>query len=249
MEEKVIFFTTCKPFEGDDAWRQEQAIKSWLALKVNKKIIVMGNDKGVKEICEKYNLIHIPNIRNLQGVPYVYSMYETAWKYGDDKDFFIWTNCDMIYFQDMVETIEKFKIKRDSENINKFILVGQRHDWYKPRMLDNFNGKEIYEKEKSNLKLHAQCGIDYVIHNKELYKDIYPKNLVIAGTRHDMVMVGIAVNNNFFTGDITNSVFALHQEHNKDNGRRIIKKLMRNNHSLGYLPMMGIEKCKFKLIF
>ena len=30
---KLIMFTTCKPFIGDDSWRQEQAIKSWNLLK------------------------------------------------------------------------------------------------------------------------------------------------------------------------------------------------------------------------
>ena len=247
MKEKIIFFTTCKPFEGDDAWRQEQALKSWMDLKVDKKILVMGNDKGVKEICEKYNLIHIPEIRNLDGVPYVYSMYEKAWEYGNEKDFFIWTNCDMIYFDDMVKSIEKFKIRRDNQNIKNFILVGQRHDWYEPRVLENFDKNKLLKNEKNNLKLHGTNGIDYVIHNKEIYKGIYPKNLVIAGMRHDMVMVGMAIQKNFYTFNATNNIFALHQEHNKDNGRNIIKKLVNNNSSLGRLPMMGIDKCKYKL--
>ena len=60
---KLIIFTTCKPFEGDDAWRQEQAIKSWTLLQgMEKKIIVVGNEKGTKEICDKYDLIHEPEI-------------------------------------------------------------------------------------------------------------------------------------------------------------------------------------------
>ena len=61
---KLIIFTTCKPFIGDDEWRQAQAIKSWILLEnIEKKIIIMGNDEGTKEICEKYNLIHEPNIK------------------------------------------------------------------------------------------------------------------------------------------------------------------------------------------
>ena len=68
---KIVIFTTCKPFEGDDAWRQEQAIKSWTLLEgMEKKIIVVGNDKGTKEICDKYNLIHEPQVRNISGIPY-----------------------------------------------------------------------------------------------------------------------------------------------------------------------------------
>jgi len=44
---KLIIFTTCKPFIGDDAWRQEQAIKSWTLLKnIEKKIIFRHLDIG-----------------------------------------------------------------------------------------------------------------------------------------------------------------------------------------------------------
>ena len=37
---KLVIFTTCKPFIGDDAWRQEQAIKSWTLLEgIEKKLL------------------------------------------------------------------------------------------------------------------------------------------------------------------------------------------------------------------
>ena len=81
---KLIIFTTCKPFINDDAWRQEQAIKSWTMLEgMDKIIIVMGNDKGTKEICQKYNIIHEPEVKNLYGVPYLHAMFEIAIKYAD----------------------------------------------------------------------------------------------------------------------------------------------------------------------
>ena len=54
---KLIIFTTCKPFIGDDAWRQEQAIKSWTLLEgIEKKIIIIFT-KGFNSIV--YNHISI----------------------------------------------------------------------------------------------------------------------------------------------------------------------------------------------
>ena len=96
---KLIIFTTCKPFINDDSWQQEQAIKSWTLLaNIEKKIIILGNDEGTQEICEKYNLIHEPDIKTLDGVPYLYEMFLTANKYADEDDVMLWTNSDMIYF-------------------------------------------------------------------------------------------------------------------------------------------------------
>ena len=113
---KLIIFTTCKPFIGDDAWRQEQAIKSWTLLEgIEKKIIILGNDEGTKEICDKYNLIHEPDIRTLQGVPYLYDMFLIANNYANDEDVMLWTNSDMIYFQDMIDNILSFKKYRPNE--------------------------------------------------------------------------------------------------------------------------------------
>jgi hypothetical protein len=45
---KLVIFTTCKPFIGDDSWRQEQAIKSWTLLtNIEVKIIIIGESEGV----------------------------------------------------------------------------------------------------------------------------------------------------------------------------------------------------------
>ena len=83
---KLIIFTTCKPFVGNDAWRQEQAIKSWILLKgIEKMIIILGNDKGSADICKKYELdTSGPDVKTLNGIPYLNSMFEIAREYGDD---------------------------------------------------------------------------------------------------------------------------------------------------------------------
>ena len=74
---KLIIFTTCKKFLGDDKWRQEQAIKSWTLLKgIEIKIVIIGNDEGTEELCNKYNLIHEPKVKSFVNMPYLKSMFE-----------------------------------------------------------------------------------------------------------------------------------------------------------------------------
>ena len=37
--------------------------------------------------------------------------------------------------------------------------------------------------------------------------------MVIAGTRHDMIMLGVGINKNYFTCDITSTCPVIHQNH------------------------------------
>ena len=231
---KVIIFTTCKPFIGDDAWRQEQAIKSWTLLEgIDKIIIVVGNDKGTKEICEKYKLIYEPVVKNLEGIPYLHSMLEIAVNYADEDDYLLWTNSDMIYHNDIIKNIIAFEAIKKDKQIKNFVLVGGRFDWHNPQILSDLskehfmsnihitqiiNNKSItdvcqLDSKKYECSPHALCGIDYVIHSPTTFINNIDKNLVIAGTRHDMILVGTAITNNFYTCNITNTAFVIHQNH------------------------------------
>ena len=239
---KLVIFTTCKPFIGDDEWRQEQAIKSWTLLEgIEKKIIIIGNDKGTKEISEKYNLIHEPNIKTLEGVPYLYEMFLIANKYVNDDDIMMWTNSDMIYFQDMITTILNFKHQKPDEK--NYLLVGSRIDWHNPKKLEKISKEGFFEKinlkNKSSINiekidslynecsLHQPTGIDYVIHSKTTFLNNIDPNLVIAGTRHDMIMLGVGIDKKYFTCDITNSCPVIHQNHGY--GSKILSQLKNNN--------------------
>ena len=263
---KLIIFTTCKPFIDDDAWRQEQAIKSWTLLEgIEKKIIIIGNDKGTKEICEKYNLIHESIVRNLDGVPYLYSMFEIANKYAKENDVLLWTNADMIYFNHIIDIIINFKQTICEKN---YLLIGRRIDWFNPTILDSLNyntfknninmNKETTNKitkinsDKYECALHAMCGIDYVIHSKSTFVDKLDKNLVIAGWRHDMILVGVGIHNNIFTCNISDVNPCIHQNHdyignNKSKPPSHHNKLWVNNQRcLGI--QRSIHEAPFELI-
>ena len=244
---KLIIFTTCKPFIGDDAWRQEQAIKSWTLLQgIEKKIIILGNDEGTKEICDKYNLIHEPGIKTLQGVPYLYEMFLIANEHANDDDVMLWTNSDMIYFQDMIDNILSFKKHKPNEK--NYLLVGGRIDWYNPKILEKLDKQHFYnninlnnkyidvnirfvESKKFECSNHPLCGIDYVIHSKSTFLNNLDPNLVIAGTRHDMIMLGVGLDKKYFTCNITDTCSVIHQNHGYNNVSQDKINILRTNNS------------------
>ena len=58
----VTIFSTPKPFTGLNKIIQWNAIKSWKNLGEDYEIILLGNDKGVKEICDELDLIHLHQV-------------------------------------------------------------------------------------------------------------------------------------------------------------------------------------------
>ena len=257
---KLIIFTTCKPFVGDDVWRQEQAIKSWTLLKgIEKMIIILGNDKGSADICKKYELIHRPDVKTLNGIPYLNSMFEIAREYGDDNDYFLWTNSDMIFFNDMIVNILYFNEFKKIKSINNFLLIGQRYDWHNPKILKNLTKENFINNSKMNNKktvdvckmdssyneysLHAPTGIDYVVHSKTTFLDNFDKNLVIAGTRHDMILVGTGLQLNYFCCDITKTNTVIHQNHGYPGGALVRRSIVRNKLQPNNARCKGIMAC------
>lgn len=252
---KLIIFTTCKPFLNDDAWRQEQAIKSWTLLNIEKKIIIIGNDHGTKEICEKYNLIHEPEIKTLHNVPYLHEMFLIANKYADQDDVMVWTNADMIYNSTMIDSILAFKSK--FADLNNYLLVGQRIDWHNPKVLDDLSYEHFIKNMNTNTDketdnspqykctLHAPSGIDYLIHSRTTIVNNIDKNLVIAGTRHDMILLGSGLTNNHFTCDITATNVVIHQDHGYKDTIELLGKLKANNNKCTGVQRY-ITECKYK---
>ena len=262
-KKRIVFFTTCKPFIGDDAWRQEQAVKSWSLLthqNFDIKIVVIGNDEGVSAICEKYGAIHRTDVKTYSNVPYLHSMFDIACEYVvDSEDVLIWTNADMIYNTDLISNIVAFESYKSANKIKNFALIGQRYDWHNPSILHSLNKQDfldninITEREititphgptgkmaympiedaqpasvKYECSLHQACGIDYVVFNKDTLLGKFDKNLVIAGARHDMIVVGAALQSGFVF-DISATNFVVHQDHGYYGRGDLVEVLMKNN--------------------
>jgi hypothetical protein len=161
----------------------------------------------------------------------------------------------------MITTILNFKQQKPYEK--NYLLVGGRIDWYNPKELEkidknyfvnniNLNNKYIdgnirfIESDKFECCYHPMCGIDYVIHSKTTFLNNIDPNLVIAGTRHDMIMLGVGINKKFFTCDITQTCLVIHQNHGyyyKD-----LIKLKNNNFKCAGLQKSVVDS-PYKSVF
>jgi hypothetical protein len=103
----LTIFSCPKPFTNPHInIIQRNAIKSWTLLKPKPEIILLGNDKGVSEICKEFNLIHIPEIeRNEYGTPLLNSIFSEAEKVASYQ-LMCYINADIILMSDFMKAIE-----------------------------------------------------------------------------------------------------------------------------------------------
>ena len=96
----VTLFTIPKPFAGDDAVRQRNAIGSWRQAFPGCQILLFGDDAGVAEAAAELGVEHLPGIAcNELGTPYLNWAFDTA-KTRARHDTLAYVNADIIFLPD-----------------------------------------------------------------------------------------------------------------------------------------------------
>ena len=165
----ITIFTIPKPFiDPHIKIIQTNAIKSWLLLKLTPEIILYGDDQGVGEIADELKIRHISNVKKNQfGTPLLNDIFEKTQEIANNE-IICYVNCDIIFFQDVIETIKIAK------NLKKYLLLGQRWDYDQKEFLDFSNDwqKQLKERVIKNGSLHPPFGSDYFIFKKGLLKNM-----------------------------------------------------------------------------
>ena len=113
---KLIFVTTCKPFtDSNSKIIQEQSILSWKKLhgykNISTKIIILGNEQGIQNFCNLNHFIYRNDFKKFIKFPYISEMLRIANEYADNDDVIIWCNSDIIFTNNLLDTILSFKNK------------------------------------------------------------------------------------------------------------------------------------------
>src|SRR3989338_9354907 len=119
----TLFFVP-KAFEGNFAIIQENAIKSWITvIDPRPQIILLGNEKGAKDICTKYNLIHIPHIKkNIFGTPLLSDIFNKAQNRASNS-IILYINSDIILTDNLDRIASKLAHKH-----KQFLASGRRYE-------------------------------------------------------------------------------------------------------------------------
>lgn len=205
---KITIFSLPKPFTDPEVRLiQTNAISSWKNLGGSVETIIIGNEEGIAEACERIGVSHIDNIKRSQyGTPLLDDAFKIA-KTAGVGDVLIYSNADIIFFDDLLEAIRKLPN-------DKFLAVGRRMDLDVKSLL-NFADKNEVEKLKKEAEmrgtLHSPAGIDYFIFRRDMLFPLPP--LVVGRIGWDNFMIWNAKQKNIPVIDVTKEIFAIHQNH------------------------------------
>lgn len=203
----LTIFTVPKPFRTHIGIIQNNAIQSWLSLRPQPEVILLGSDEGTAETASKFGIRHVPDIEcNEYGTPLVSSIFSVA-QDTSTHQLMCYVNADIILLSDFMMAINQVRKK-------SFLIIGRRWDIDLKDTL-NFNNTDweanlrTYVKETG--KLHGAFGLDYFVFPRGLYERIPP--FAIGRTTWDNWLVYQARFLKVPVIDATRAITAIHQNH------------------------------------
>jgi hypothetical protein len=203
----ITLFTIPKPFRGHNAVIQNNAIRSWMALRPKPEIFLLGRDEGVKETARELGVIHLPDIEcNEYGTPLISSIFTAAGK-AASRNTICYINADIILLSDFLASLRMV-------NKSNFLVVGRRWDLDVEETLD-FTRADLEKDLRSHVaakgQLHGISGIDYFVFPKGLYQDIPP--FAVGRTAWDNWFIYRARALKASVIDATPAITIIHQNH------------------------------------
>lgn len=211
MPPLITFFSIPKPFNERFGTIQRNAIRSWVELGPEVRVILMGDDAGTAGAAHDLNVTHVPNIgRNEYGTPLLNSLFETAEATADGA-YLCYINADIVLTDDFLAALREV-IRRKP----RFLMVGQRTDFDQRVPIEFSPGWDarLRDEAKAFGKLHRPTGIDYFAYRRGIWSGnggLPPfaigrfvwDNWLIYRARQEQVAVV----------DATQRVTAIHQNH------------------------------------
>ncbi len=204
----LTIFAIPKPFTGEFAHIQRNAIHSWSRLEPLVEIILFGNEAGTAEIAAEFNLRHVPTVaRNEAGTPLVSDLFEQARQLAA-HEWLCYVNADIMFTGDLLPAVQTVaRAKR------WFLMAGQRWDLTIPEALPLRPGwqERWINRARTEGQLHSIRGMDYFVFPRELARGLPP--LAVGRASWDNWFLYHARRRGAALVDATACVTAIHQNH------------------------------------
>lgn len=186
----TTIFTTFKPFIGDDAILQENAVLSWAKLNPKPFIVAFGSDEGVARVCLQYGLHWRRLVAQSGRLPLVSAMFKDVQSISRHEQF-CYIDADVLLGQDFVKAVANLR--------GEYLLCGQ--SWT--------SGKAGYLSPAQNNR--NIWGQDYFVFSRGQFTDLPPFPVGFPGW--DNWLIYHARSKGMKVIDATDSIIAVHQEH------------------------------------
>lgn len=210
MTVSVTLFTTCKPFEGEFAEIQWNALRSWKRACPNCEVIVFGDEKGVSECCQELGFQQIPEVPRSQfATPLLDGLFEAVER-ATEAEVLALVNADIMLTGELMPAIQAVQ-----KRFNKFLLIARRwnvaihNNW-------DFVSPEWESQLRSYARDHGALeppygGVDIFVYPRKMWEGLPP--FAIGRTRWDSALIYNARKRGVAVIDATDTVTSIHQNH------------------------------------
>jgi hypothetical protein len=205
-EPTVTLFAIPKPFEGEAAVIQRNALESWARLGREVEVVLLGDDKGVAEAVSAVGARHLGPVETTEyGTPLLSSAFEVA-RRGSTRRLLAYVNADIILLRDFVDAVRRI-------DFSTFLAAGRRWNVSLGRPFDFGPG---YEERLRALvrtgELAAPDAIDYFVFDREGPLTELPP-FVVGRPGWDNWMIYQARRLGIPVVDATRAITAIHPRH------------------------------------
>jgi hypothetical protein len=210
MKPMITFFTIPKPFEGHIGLIQRNAIRSWLALGDEVKVVLMGDEPGTLEVAREFGITHRPGVqRSRLGTPLLNGLFSAIEQHDPQQRWFNYINADIVVLDDFLSGWrEALGYKR------RFLMVGQRVDMDVREPID-FAEADWQSKLRSRAQSHGRSSgptaIDYFVYRRGSLGALPP--FAVGRFSWDNWMIYRARELHLPVIDATRRILAVHQNH------------------------------------
>jgi len=206
----LTVFTSPKPFNilPHISIIQRNALQSWTHLGPEVEVFLMGDEEGMAEIAEEFQIRHFPEVKcSEQGTPYISSMIDMA-RRNSDAPYLGILNADIMLMPDFVEATRQVGSQTD-----EFLFLGRRWDLDIEQEINFDPGWAIRLREDVEKRgvLHGPVGSDYFLFPRELLADM--PDFTIGRSGWDNWTIYHAVKSGWQVVDVTRSAMIVHQNH------------------------------------
>ena len=204
----ITLLSSLKPFRGDVARLQENALRNWRRLGKDVEIILYGDGEGVAEHARRYAARHVPVIDcSAKGIPRfdaIVAHAATEAKY----DLQLYLNGDILIPPDTINHLGRVTFKQ-------FLVVGQRIDLGQRAEFDPVTdrwSKQIADCfAQGEAQLHGPFGSDYFVFPRGFWHGLPP--LVIGRGAYDNALLAFCLRKGAPLIDATRALPIVHQWH------------------------------------
>jgi hypothetical protein len=203
-------FTTARPFTGEFAVIQWNAIASWTRLHPDIQVLVLGDEDGVAGACAELGVEHVPKVdRNEFGTPLLNSMIALA-ELRSRHSLLALVAADTILFSDMAVATE-----RVAAAFTRFcVIAGRYHAAVGERLNFDASGWEAKLRSTARPPTLAEVGAgDVFLYTRGLWGHVPP--FATGRTALDNWLLYHVLKTGAALVDVTPVVTTLHQDHER----------------------------------